>query len=118
MVPNLATRLGPLSRFLEEISRDFLNVAVDCRFINVYQEVDGDSRDQPVWQLSSSRYDQLVMCNNVNISLQVLPPYSATMGVVHENIVARERNHEDLVTFSSDEDPVFLEIAKAIRAGK
>ncbi|KIH88116.1 hypothetical protein SPBR_06333 [Sporothrix brasiliensis 5110] len=38
------------------------------------------------------------------------------MGVVHETILPRQRNHEDLGTFTSDDDPVFLDIASAIRA--
>ncbi|KAL1903268.1 hypothetical protein Sste5346_000553 [Sporothrix stenoceras] len=48
MIPNLSTRLGRLSHFLEEVSGEFLDVAVDCRFINIYQDVDGESKDQPV----------------------------------------------------------------------
>lgn len=52
------------------------------------------------------------------LHIQVLPPYSATMGVVHETILPRQENHEDLATFSNDDDPVFLNIVEAITSGE
>lgn len=49
IVPNMFTRLGRLSRFLEDVSRNFLDASEECRFVSIFQQVDTQSKHRPVW---------------------------------------------------------------------